>query len=443
MLKSARRLYQPLAFAALFATLPAIVSSASAAGLSPVEQKMVEAIKARSPAALALLEKSVNINSGTMNHEGVREVGKIFRAELDALGFTTKWVDMPPAMQRAGHLVATKTGKGKGKRLLLIGHLDTVFEKDSVVTPWKPDGKRVFGQGVSDMKGGNVIIIEALRAMKAAGTLDDATISVIMTGDEERAGDPISVSRADMIALGKQSDVALAFEGMIRDVNGTEFASIARRASGGFTVNITARQGHSSGVFGPVAGYGAGYEAARIINAFREQLQEPNLTYSVGLMLVGTDVEFDDVLSKGTAAGKRNVIPPKGIITGDLRYLTHEQRDRVRARMTEIVSKSLNGTSATVSFAEAYPPMAPTDGNMAIYKLYTQASEDAGLGKIELTAPSTRGAGDIQFVAPYVDCLDGLGAAGGATHSPGEYLNPESIERNAIRAAILMSRLTR
>ncbi|MCA3019139.1 MAG: M20/M25/M40 family metallo-hydrolase [Rhodocyclaceae bacterium] len=434
-----------LIVAALFAVGLVSLANAASPALSPAEQKMVASIKERSPAALELLQKAVYINSGTMNPEGVRDVGKLFRAELDALGFTTKWVDMPPEMLRAGHLVATRTAKGKhkGKRLLLIGHLDTVFEKDSPVAPWKPDGKRIAGQGVSDMKGGNVIIIEALRAMQAAGTLDQATISVIFTGDEERVGSPIDVARADMITLARQSDVALAFEGMIRDVNGNEFASIARRASGGFTVNITARQGHSSGVFGPIGGYGAGYEAARIINAFREQLQEPNLTYSVGLMLVGTEVEFDDTLSKGTAAGKRNVIPPKGIVTGDLRYLTHEQRDRVRARMTEIVSKSLNGTSATVNFVESYPPMAPTDGNMEIFKVYTRVSEDAGLGKIELTAPSTRGAGDIQFVAPFLDCLDGLGAVGGGSHSPSEYLNPESIERNAIRAAILMHRLTR
>jgi glutamate carboxypeptidase len=438
-----------LIVAALFAVGFVSFANATATALSPQEEKMVAAVKARTPAALALLEKSVNINSGTMNHDGVREVGKLFRAELDALGFTTKWVEMPAEMLRAGHLVATRVAKGKpqgkhkGKRLLLIGHLDTVFEKDSPVTPWKVDGKRIAGQGVSDMKGGNVIIIEALRAMQAAGTLDQATISVIFTGDEESVGSPTAIARADMIALAKQSDVALAFEGMIRDVNGNEFASIARRASGGFTVNVTARQGHSSGVFGPIAGYGAGYEAARILNAFREELQEPNLTYSVGLMLVGTEVEHDEVLSKGTAAGKRNVIPPKAIITGDLRYLTHEQRERVRERMTAIVGKSLNGTSATIKFSESYPPMVPTNGNMEIFKVYARVSEDAGLGKIELTAPSTRGAGDIQFVAPFLDCLDGLGAVGGGSHSPSEYLNPESIERNAIRAAILMHRLTR
>lgn len=426
---------------AMFASC--FTASAVAQQLTPAEQKMIETVKARSADALKLLERSVNINSGTMNHDGVREVGKIFRAELDALGFTTKWVDMPKEMARAGHLVATKRGTGKGKRLLLIGHLDTVFEKDSVVTPWKPDGRRVYGQGVSDMKGGNVIIIEALRAMKAAGTLDAANISIIFSGDEERVGEPIDTARADMVSLGKQSDIALAFEGMIRDVNGNEFASTARRASGGWTLNVTGRQGHSAGVFGPLSGYGAAYEMARILNTFREQLLELDFTYNVGVVLAGTEVNFDDALSKGSVTGKRNIIPPTAVVTGDIRYLTKAQGERVRARMAEIVGQNLSGTSATITFKESYPPMSPTEGNLAIFKQYAKASEDAGLGKLDITAPSTRGAGDIQFVAPLLDCLDGLGAVGGGSHSPGEYLNPESIERNAIRAAILMSRLTR
>ena len=432
-----------LSLAVLVVFVSCAAVSAVAQQVSPAEQRMIETVKARSADALKLLERSVNINSGTMNHDGVREVGKVFRAELDALGFATKWVDMPTEMNRAGHLVATKRGTGTGKRLLLIGHLDTVFEKDSPVTAWKPDGRRVYGQGVSDMKGGNVILIEALRAMKAAGTLDAANISVIFSGDEERVGEPIDTARADMLSLAKQSDIALAFEGMIRDVNGNEFASTARRASGSWTLNVTGRQGHSSGVFGPLAGYGAAYEMARILNAFREQLQEPDFTYNVGIVLAGTEVNYDDALSKGSATGKANIIPPVAIVKGDMRYLTKTQGERVRARMLEIVGQNLNGTSATIKFKESYPPMSPTEGNLAVFKQYAMASEDAGLGKLELTAPSTRGAGDIQFVAPYLDCLDGLGAVGGGSHSPGEYLNPESIERNAIRAAILMSRLTK
>ncbi|MFX8227039.1 hypothetical protein ABTL27_19245, partial [Acinetobacter baumannii] len=95
------------------------------------------------------------------NAAGVREVGALFRAEFERLGFATRWVDMPPAMQRAGHLVAERVGT-QGQRVLLIGHLDTVFEKDCPVPPWQIDGRRVRGQGVSDMKGGDVIILLAL-----------------------------------------------------------------------------------------------------------------------------------------------------------------------------------------------------------------------------------------------------------------------------------------
>src|SRR6266545_4754261 len=173
-------------------------AAAAHAQLSDMEMRLVAAVKERSPAALALLERSVRINSGTLNPEGVREVGAIFRAELDALGFATRWVDMPPGMQRAGHLVATREGR-QGKRLLLIGHLDTVFEKASPVIPWDPRGERVRGQGVSDMKGGDVLMVEALRALHAVGALDGTSIAVILTGDEERTGSPVEVARRDMV----------------------------------------------------------------------------------------------------------------------------------------------------------------------------------------------------------------------------------------------------
>src|ERR1700761_9442018 len=134
-----------------------VLAGAAQAQLSETEQRIVAAVKERSPAALELLEKSVRINSGTLNPEGVRAVGEIYRAELDALGFKTRWIDMPPAMKRAGHLVATHDG-GQGKRVLLLGHLDTVFEKASSVPLWERQGDRVRGQGVNDMKGGDVVM---------------------------------------------------------------------------------------------------------------------------------------------------------------------------------------------------------------------------------------------------------------------------------------------
>ena len=426
--------------AALFPVGLMSASLAVHAELSPIEQKIVAAAKARADVALQFLERTVNINSGTMNHDGVREVGKMFQTEFDQLGFTTRWAEMPPAMQRAVHLVASREGN-QGKRLLLIGHLDTVFEKNSPVQLWDRKGDTVRGQGVSDMKGGDVIVVEALRALQSVGALDNTTIHIIFSGDEERVGVPINVARADMIALAKRSDIALAFEGTVVDRDGKDTATVGRRASSGWRLDVTAKQGHSQGVFRN--GYGAVYEAARILNAFREQVVEPDLTFNPGVILGGTEVTYDDVQSKGTAFGKSNIIAPLATVKGDLRYLTYEQRDRAHKRMREIVANSLPGTSAKIEFSESYPPMAPTSGNLNILKIYSQASIDAGLGSIDPLPPGQRGAGDIQFVAPYIDSLDGLGATGEGAHSPNENLYLPSIERATIRTALLIYRLTR
>lgn len=412
------------------------------ADVSAVEQRIVEAVKARSASALALLEKSVNVNSGTLNTEGVKEVGRVFRAELDELGFATRWIDMPAAMQRAGHLAGQREGP-RGKKLLLLGHMDTVFEPFSPVAPWKVDGQRIRGQGVSDMKGGVVVLLEALRALKSAGVLDGSQVAVLLTGDEESVGQPITQARADLVELARKSDIVLSFEGMGLDLDGGESVAIGRRGAGSWTLAVTGKQGHSSGIFGASAGFGAAYEMARIVNAFREQLIEPGLTFSAGVMLAGTEVDFDPTQARGTVAGKNNIIPPKATARGDLRALTAEQRDRARSRMRDVVAQSLPGTSASITFAESYPPMAATPANQALQELYSQLSVELGYGRVKAGNPESRGAGDVQFAAPYAAALDGLGATGGASHSPFEYLNPESIEKNAIRAAIMIYRLTR
>ena len=424
------------------ALLSALSAGAAAQQLSPIEERIVAEVKARSPAAIDLLERSVNINSGTMNHAGVREVGKVFRHELDQLGFKTRWIDMPPAMQRAGHLVATRDGR-QGKRLLLLGHLDTVFELDSPVQKWQRNGDRVSGQGVSDMKGGNVVVIEALRALHKVGALDNTSIAVMFTGDEEEAGDPKEISRRDMIALAKNSDIALAFEGTVLDKEGRATATVGRRSSSGFALEVKGKQGHSSGIFGERAGFGAVYEAARILDGFRQQVIEPDLTFNPGVILGGTQVGYDELASRGTAFGKTNVIANAVTVKGDLRYLDTVQRDRAHGKMRAIVAQSLPGTSASITFEESYPPMAVTPGNLKVLELYSKASQDAGLGPIAPVPAGLRGAGDIQYVAPYVDSLDGIGATGSGAHSPAEDLELASIERAAIRTAIMIYRLTR
>ncbi|MRX07212.1 M20/M25/M40 family metallo-hydrolase [Pseudoduganella sp. FT25W] len=428
----------PLAVAVLALTF----SAAHADALSPTEQKIVAEVKAHSAQGLELLERSVNINSGTMNHDGVRAVGKLFGEQFDQLGFKTRWSDMPAEMQRAGHLIATREGK-QGKRLLLIGHLDTVFEKDSQVQLWQRNGDRVRGQGVNDMKGGDVIIVEALRALQRVGALDNTTITIVFSGDEENAGEPIAVSRADMVNAAKRSDIALAFEATVRDKSGRDTGTVGRRSSSSWELKVSGKQGHSSGIFSESAGYGAIYEAARIVDAFRQQVIEPDLTFSPGLIVGGTDASTNALGTTGQAAGKTNVISRTATVEGDLRYLTYEQRDRAHAKMKAIVAQNLPGTSASITFHDSYPPMSPTAGNLAVLKIYSQASKDAGQGEIPALPPGQRGAGDIQFVAPLLDSLDGLGATGNGAHSPDEDLEIASIERATIRTAILLYRLTR
>jgi glutamate carboxypeptidase len=429
------------------AAQPQAQMPAQAQALDPVEQRIVAEVKAYSPQALDLLKQSVLINSGTMNLQGVRQVGHLFRSQFDALGFKTAWVEMPPAMGRAGHLLATREGRpegtpSRGKRLLLLGHLDTVFEPGSTVPMWELKDGRIRGQGVSDMKGGDVIVIAALRALHRAGVLDGAGIAVLFTGDEEEAGNPKTVSRGPMQELARRSDLALSFEGSIIDKDGLATATVGRRATATWELQVTGRQGHSMAVFG-ANGYGAVYEAARILDAFRQQVAEPGLTFNPGLILGGTEVSVDNAASRGTAFGKTNVIANSVAVKGDLRYLDYAQRDRAQARMREIVGRSLPGAGASIAFQESYPPMAVTPGNLKLLDLYSRASQDAGLGRIGAVPAEARGAGDIQFVAPLLDSLDGLGASGNGAHSPNEDLDPASIERGAIRAALLIYRLTR
>jgi glutamate carboxypeptidase len=418
----------------------ALIPTPALAKLSPAETRMARTVDAEQGRTLAMLEKWVNQNSGSLNIEGVTKVGEMLRAELEPLGFTVQWIDMKSA-GRAGHIVATHKGNAAGKRLLLIGHLDTVFEPDSPFQRWELKGDQGIGPGSGDDKGGMAVIVAALRAMHAAGTLKNANIEVFLTGDEEDSGNPIELARRDLIAAGKRADVALDFEGLSQE-DGKDLGSIARRSSGSWTLTVTARPGHSSGIFGPNAGNGAIYEAARIIDSFRRELPEDKLTFNVGLIGGGQSTELDAGRIRLSATGKTNIIPAIAIARGDLRALTQEQIDRTQARMKAIVARSLPGATAKIEFDnDGYPPMAPTPGNQALLDRLNLVNRDMGLEPMAAQDPAKRGAGDISFVAADVDGLVGLGPAGDGAHAPGEAVDIPSIWRQAKRAAILMSRL--
>ncbi len=429
-----------LPFAALIA-LQLALSPAAAAKLNPAEAKMAKTVEAEQDRSVALLEKLVNQNSGSLNLAGVEAVGRMMRAELEPLGFKVEWKPMTDA-GRAGHLIATHIGRRDAKRLLLIAHLDTVFEPDSPFQKFVRKGDRGEGPGAGDDKGGMVVIVAALRAMHAAGTLKGANIEIHMTGDEEDSGSPIEKARADLIAAGKRSDVALDFEGLVRD-NGADMGSVARRSSDSWMVTATGKASHSSGIFSAAAGDGAIYELTRIIHRFRTELPEPNLTFNVGLITGGQQAELDAGGIRATATGKTNIIPAIAIARGDLRALSPEQIARVKAKMTAIVAEHAPGTDAKISFDPGgYPAMAPTDGNRALLLKLNGVNRDLGLAEMAPLDPLKRGAGDISFVAADVDGLAGLGPYSTGDHAPGEAVDIPSIARQATRAAILMSRLS-
>ncbi len=430
-----------LTFLSLFLAFYAIPAAASVP-LDATETAIVEWSEAHTEDAIDLLENLVNINSGSLNQQGVKDVGAVLSSELEALDFETRWIEMPPEMGRGGHLFGEHKGN-LGEKILLIGHLDTVFEPDDDFQTFSRQGSKAIGPGVEDMKSGDVIIIYALKALQHAGVLDGTQIMVAFTGDEESSGKPLSVSRKELIEAGQWADVALGFEaGIERD--GREWATIARRSTSNWCLEVTGKQAHSAGIFNQQTGAGAIFEAARILSGFYDEIRgEEYLTFNAGTILGGTEVDADCTTPEGRAFGKTNVVPNRVMVRGAMRTISQQQLDRARDLMRAVVARNLPVTSATITFTDGYPPMAPTEGNRRLRNILSQINQDLGREEMPILDPAVRGAADISFVAPYTDGLAGMGAYGKGGHTPQESLELDSLPVAIQRAAILIYRLSR
>lgn len=411
--------------------------------LQNAEQRIVDEVDQLMPLAAKQLEQAVNINSGTMNFEGVQQVGQLFKSHLDELGFNTQWLD-GSAFNRAGHLYAEYQGSNSddAAKLLLIGHLDTVFAKDDPFQAFKwLDDRYAAGPGTTDMKGGNVILITALHALKAAGYLESVNVRIILTGDEENSGRPLSLSKEAVIDGAKWADIALGFEDGDGDV---ETAVIARRGGSGWQLDITGKPAHSSQIFKPEIGYGAILEASRILNEFREQLSDhSDITFNPGIIIGGTRTGAGQQPNEYTVFGKTNVVAKTATVKGGLRTSHPEQLIEAKQIMQQVVANSLNKTNATITFKEGYPPLAPTDGNRQLLAMYNQISQDLGYGKVTAVNPRNAGAADISFTAGYVDmAMDGLGLMGEGGHSRDEVADMSTLQQNTRKAALLFYRLS-
>jgi len=402
------------------------------AGLAPEEEGIAAWVDTQREAFARDLEVAVRIDSATENLAGVRRLGEHFAAQLEALGFEARFVPLPVETGRAGHLIAERRGT-RGKRVLLLGHLDTVFPGGN----FRREGDLVHGSGVADMKGGDVVLITALRALHAAGSLEGAQIIVVMTGDEEAAGQPLEVSRRDLWEAAARSDVALAFESAI-GATGT----VARRGSITWELEVQGVTGHSSGMFSDAMGDGAVYEMARILEGFREQLRPlDGVTINPALVTAGREAELSR--TEGRVSGKTNIMPQRALVRGDLRTVSAEQLAEAQARMQAVAGRNLRRTSAVLKFNEGYPAMPPAPENYALLAQLDQASRDLGLGAITAFDPRGRGAGDIAFVSPPLPGLDGLGLDGPGQHTASESSDLRRAPELVKRAAVLIHRLTR
>ena len=415
-------------------------TNVAAQDLSKEELQLQKYINTYSDEAIQLLEKIVNINSGTLNIKGNRKVGNIFKKELDKLNFKTYWVTYEKEVERAGHLFAEMRG-GKGKKIILIGHLDTVFEKDHPFQTFKREGDKAYGPGVADMKSGDVSILYIMKALDHIGVLEKMNLTIVLTGDEEKLGASPAIVRKELVDAGKWADIGLGFEGTY----GMDTGTVSRRSSSSWILTTTGIQGHSSHVFSDRLGYGAIFESSRILDGFRTQLsKEQYLTFNPGVIVGGTSTQFDPVLAQGSAFGKTNVVSQTVTVHGGIRTISSDQLETAIKSMKKIVSNNLPGTTAKIEFKRSYPPMEPKRANYKLLEKLEKINKALGYGAITPLDPSRRGAADISFVAPYVDAaLAGMGPDGHASHSSEEWLDLSSFPITSTRAAIFIYRLTR
>ncbi|WP_338770932.1 glutamate carboxypeptidase [Massilia sp. METH4] len=370
----------------------------AAAGAASAEPALLKAAQERQAAALALLEKLVNIDSGTFNAKGLDAVGAIAAAELAQQGFS---VEKTPATPAAGHnIVATRTGSGKG-RVLLVAHMDTVFPDGTAAKrPFRIEGRRAYGPGIMDDKGGIVIAVQAARLL---GDKDFGKLTILLNTNEETGSEG---TRALIDKLVRGHDVAFNLE----PGRAADGLVVARKGSGEIELEVTGKASHAG--VAPKQGVNAALEAAHQV---------------VQLSRLGDDAKETTVSWTVIHGGERsNVIPDHARATADVRVKTPEEFDRVERDMRSIAAKKLvPEAQIALSLTRGFPPMPPsavTDGLAA-----RAASIYAEIGR-KLTLESTGGAADASLMfAAGVPTLDGLGIVGGGIHTADEYAEVDSI----------------
>lgn len=386
---------------ALAAAAPAFAAT-PAGKASPKDAKVWAAAEAARESQLKLLQQVVDIDSGTGDAGGGHKVADVLAPQLQALGFT---VERIPAEEAglADNLVARLSGSGKG-RILLIGHLDTVFGPGTVAKrPFRMDAEKAYGPGVDDEKGGVVEGVTALKLLHDQGFKDFKEITFLVESSEER-GSP--GTRTLIAKLLQDADVELNLE----PAEQPDGVTVWRKGSTTFHIDVKGRAAHA-GV--------APQEGRNAISELIHQIQADEVFPKTGEGLTANLT----VISGGT---RNNIIPEDAHAQINVRVRERAQIGEVQAVLEKNGRTTLiPDTRVTISREPAFPPLASNPATDALARR-AQAIY-AGLG-LRLGTGGNGGASESALAADAgVPALDGLGPVGSGTHSDTEYLELKSV----------------
>lgn len=363
---------------------------------------------------IAFLEEIVNIDSGTFDKEGVDRVGKLLAERLAALDFS---IERIPQENFGDHIIGVKPGKGE-KRLLCLGHMDTVFPNGTAASrPFRIEGGRAYGPGVLDMKGGIVCLLYALEALKATGhpAYDSVAIHVVFNSEEE-IGSP--TSREIISDHARQAHTALVFE-PARE--GGEYV-VQRKAVGKYTLTVLGRAAHS------------GVQPERGRSAIGEMAHKVIALHALTDFTIGTTVNVGVI-----RGGERfNVVADEAYAEIDLRAMGSTDAERADERIRAIaMSRHIPDTQGELTGGIVFPPMEQSPEANRLFGAVQEAGRALGL---DLRGVSTGGGSDGNYASQFAPTVDGMGPQGSEAHSDREFIElPTLIERSKVTALFLAS----
>lgn len=377
---------------------------------------MYNYLKNREEEMLLLLERLVNIDSGSRNKAGIDEIGDTLKKEFINLGYTIETIT--EAVQ-GNHLVV-RHKNATTPEIMIVAHMDTVFGTGTAAQrPFKIEEGRAYGPGVIDMKASHVTVLFAIKALIEKRLVGPENVLILLTSDEE-IGSPTSRRLIEEQVQGKK--YALVMEPARQDGS----LVTARRGAGEMTIHVKGVAAHAG--IAPQAGRSAIEELARKVIKFHKLSDaDTGIHVNVGLIEGGSTV---------------NTVAPTAVAHVDLRFSEMEQAEMLEQQVRAIcATPDIEGTSIEVFGGVDRPPMVKSEQTIELLKVIKEVGNELN---IEIKDVATGGSSDASFTsAQGIATIDGLGPIGGHAHTEHEYMEVASlVERTALLANVIL-RLTK